>query len=81
METGETTTNEAGAVESPFCRALRSKKYFMLDAALASDASQYLDGSNHCWCFRTQRVVGPDGGRVHPERCKPGRECYRSAFA
>jgi hypothetical protein len=25
-------------------------------------------------------VIGPDGGRVHPNRCKPGRSCYASAL-
>ncbi|MCV5263377.1 hypothetical protein OFC55_37540, partial [Escherichia coli] len=59
---------------SPFCGALRSKKFFMLDV-VPTDASQYLDASNYCWCGETQRAVGPDGGRVHPERCRPGRSC------
>jgi hypothetical protein len=76
-----TATEAPGELESSFCRALRSKKYFMMDAALASEAGQYLDSSNHCWCFHTQRVVGPDGGKVHPQRCAPGRACYQSAFA
>jgi hypothetical protein len=25
-------------------------------------------------------VIGPDGDRVHPNRCQPGRACYRSTF-
>jgi len=66
--------------ETPFCRELRSKQYFMLDA-FATDASQYMDASNYCWCYETQGVVGPDGGKVKPERCAPGRNCYRSALA
>ena len=66
--------------QTPFCGSLRSKKFFMLDV-LATDASQYLDGSNHCWCFRTDQVVGPDGAMVAPHRCIPGRSCYRSALA
>ncbi|MDX6290456.1 MAG: hypothetical protein QOH42_2255, partial [Blastocatellia bacterium] len=48
--------NEAGASivpESSFCSALRSKKFFMIDA-LPTEASQYLDASNHCWCRMTQ---------------------------
>ena len=64
---------------SPFCGALRSKKFFML-GVVPTDAIQYLDASNYCWCSETQQVVGPDGGRVHPERCRPGRSCYHSAF-
>jgi hypothetical protein len=66
-------------LESPFCGSLRSKKFFMFDA-LATEASQYLDGSNHCWCYETQQVVGPDGNPVHPDNCQPGRPCYRSAL-
>lgn len=74
------TETVAALVESPFCRKLRSKKFFMMDA-LATEAGQYLDASNHCWCFETQQVVGPDGGKVYPERCMPGRSCYKSALA
>lgn len=66
-------------VQSPFCGALRSKKFFMFDG-IATEASEYLDASNHCWCRETQQVIGPDGGRVHPNRCGPGRECYVSGL-
>ena len=73
---------EGGATavgESPFCGSLRSKKFFLLDG-LATDASQYLDASNYCWCRETQGVVGPDGSRVQPQRCVPGRSCYVSSL-
>ncbi|HYP52662.1 MAG TPA: hypothetical protein VEQ42_03935 [Pyrinomonadaceae bacterium] len=76
----EVAAETTAVPESAFCRSLRSKKYFMMDAALATDAAEYMDASNHCWCFRTQQVVGPDGGKVHPTRCGPARSCYRSAF-
>jgi len=66
--------------ESAFCSSLRSKKFFMIDA-LPTDASQYLDASNHCWCRITQQVTGPDGGGVQPDSCVAGRDCYTSAFA
>jgi hypothetical protein len=66
--------------ESAFCSSLRSKKFFLIDA-LPTEASQYLDGSNHCWCRVTQQVTGPDGGSVRPEACVAGRDCYSSAFA
>lgn len=66
--------------ETPFCGELRSKKFFMLDV-IPSDPSDYLDPSGHCWCFHTQRVTGPDRGIVTPDRCVPGRSCYRSALA
>jgi hypothetical protein len=66
-------------VESPFCGSLRSKKFFMVNG-LATDAGQYLDSTEHCWCRETQFVFGPDGGRAHPSRCVPGRGCYVSAL-
>ena len=83
----ETATQEGSkgitpgvAPESAFCSSLRSKKFFLIDA-LPTEASQYLDASNHCWCRETQQVTGPDGGSVRPEACVAGRDCYSSAFA
>ncbi|HJQ31971.1 MAG TPA: hypothetical protein VJ866_07330 [Pyrinomonadaceae bacterium] len=67
------------ALVSPFCGSLRSKKFFMTNG-LATDASHYLDSTEHCWCRETQLVVGPDGGRAKPARCVPGRSCYKSAL-
>lgn len=69
----------AAPLASPFCRELRSKKYFMIDR-IPVDANDYLDESNHCWCGNTQMVIGPDGSRATPDYCVPGRSCYRSAF-
>jgi hypothetical protein len=63
-----------------FCGDLRSKKFYMLDA-IPSQAEDYIDDSNHCWCYHTQNPVGPDGGYVTPHRCGPQRSCYRSALA
>jgi hypothetical protein len=74
---GEITPN--AVPQSAFCSSLRSKKFFLIDA-LPTDASEYLDASNHCWCRMTQQVFGPDGGAVHPESCVTGRDCYSSAF-
>jgi len=65
--------------KSAFCASLRSKKFFMIDV-MPTEASQYLDGSNHCWCRETQQAIGPDGGIAQPEHCVPGRSCYSSAF-
>jgi hypothetical protein len=72
--------SNSSLVQTPFCGELRSKKFFMLDV-IATSADQYLDASNHCWCFKTQQVLGPDGSQVGPDRCVPGRKCYRSALA
>ena len=67
-------------INTPFCGDLRSKKFFLLDQ-IATSADDYLDASNHCWCYHTQQVVGPDGNIVTPDRCGSGRSCYRSALA
>jgi hypothetical protein len=75
----ENESEETVVAQSAFCNSLRSKKFFMLDT-LPTDASQFLDASNHCWCRLTQQVIGPDGGTVHPESCVAGRSCYSSAF-
>jgi hypothetical protein len=81
LEEGATESSPANppAIQTAFCGSLRSKKFFMLDA-LATDAEQYLDASNHCWCRETQQVIGPDGGRATPSRCTPSRSCYTSAI-
>jgi len=75
----EFTDSKSTNLESAFCGSLRSKKFFMT-AALATDAADYLDGSNHCWCRETQQAIGPDGGMAQPDHCRPGRSCYSSAF-
>ena len=72
-------TTSAEMPVSAFCASLRSKKFFLLDV-IPSEASQYLDGSNHCWCRETQQAMGPDGGMAQPEHCVPGRACYSSAL-
>ena len=76
---GAAELNTNPVMQSPFCGSLRSKKFFMLDA-LATEPEQYLDASSHCWCRETQQVIGPDNGRVNPNRCVPGRTCYTSAL-
>ncbi len=75
----ESVSEASKIVQSPFCAALRSKKFFMQDA-LPAEASDYLDASNHCWCRITQQVIGPDGGIAQPESCMAGRSCYSSAI-
>ncbi len=76
-ETTEATLAN-GPFQSTFCGSLRSKKFFMLDR-LATSADEYLDAANHVWCCETQEVIGPDNGRVDPQKCGPGRACYSSA--
>ena len=66
-------------VNSPFCREIRSKKYYFLQE-MPTEVHHLRDASNHCWCLRTMQVFGPDGELVRPEDCAAGRTCYRSLF-
>lgn len=72
----------SGAVEtmqSPYCREIRSKRYFFL-REMPTEDHHIKDGSNHCWCRLTMKVYGPDGELVQPQDCTAGRTCYRSLF-
>ena len=66
-------------MQSPFCRELRSKKYYFVQG-VPMEETDILDGSNHCWCSKTMQAIGPDADLVHPSECKAGRACYRSLF-
>jgi hypothetical protein len=79
MNSNVSPASSSDVPRSAFCGELRSKKFFMLDV-LATEPEQYLDASNHCWCFRTQQVVGPDGRPVGPHQCTAERTCYISAL-
>ncbi len=60
---------------SPFCRDLRSKKYFFLDGPPRTE-EELLDGSNYCWCQRTKLQLGPDDEPADAEDCQKQRECF-----
>src|SRR5216110_1627338 len=66
-------------LKTPFCDALRSKKYYLRDEII-TEAEDYHDGSGHTFCYHTQLPIGVDGSRAAPEYCTPDRACYRSAF-
>ena len=69
----------APLVASPFCRDIRSKKYYFLQE-MPTEVHHLRDASNHCWCLRTVQAFGPDGELVRPEDCNADRGCYRSLF-
>src|SRR5437016_1512090 len=69
----------AGMVLSPYCREIRSKRYFFL-REMPTEERHLKDGSNHCWCRLTMKVYGPDEEMVRPSDCVSGRSCYRSLF-
>jgi hypothetical protein len=33
-------------------------------------------GDGHCWCNKTQAMLGPDDGFVERKLCVSGRNCY-----
>jgi len=72
-------TPNSGLLQSPYCRELRSKKYFFLQE-MPTEAHQYLDTTGVCWCSKTMQVIGPDGERALPRQCNASRPCYRSFF-
>ena len=78
---GEPTSAGVGtdSVQSPYCREIRSKRYFFL-REMPTEERHLKDGSNHCWCRMTMKVFGPDGELVRPVDCTAGRSCYRSLF-
>jgi len=66
-------------MQSPYCREIRSKKYFFL-REMPTEDHHLKDGSNHCWCRATMKAYGPDGELTRPEDCTASRSCYRSLF-
>ena len=66
-------------MNSPFCRDIRSKKFYFLQE-MPTEIHHLRDASNHCWCRRTVQAFGPDGELVRPEDCNAGRDCYKSLF-
>lgn len=68
-----------GTVQTLFCGDLRSKKYYMRDEIITTEA-EFMDASGHVFCYHTQMQVGPDGYRASPECCGSDRKCYRSAL-
>ncbi|MCW3050900.1 MAG: hypothetical protein JWN14_70 [Chthonomonadales bacterium] len=74
-----TETPTVPIITSPFCRELRSKKYFFLEE-MPTEIHHIRDASNHCWCRKTVQAFGPDGELVRPEDCNTSRGCYQSLF-
>ena len=77
---GETHDPERAGLPPLLCADLQSKK-LMVKGGLARSAEDVLDRSQHCWCERTCKQLGPDGDLAWPEDCTEGRSCYRSPYA
>jgi len=76
---GTAASGAAEIMQSPYCREIRSKRYFFL-REMPTEDHHLKDGSNHCWCRLTMKAYGPDGEIARPEDCIAGRTCYRSLF-
>ena len=61
------------------CADLCSKK-LMVHGGHARCAEDVLDRSQHCWCARTEKALGPDGELAWPVDCDAKRSCYRSPY-
>lgn len=75
----DTAETHLEIVQSPFCREIRSKKYYFLQE-MPTRMEDLLDSTRSCWCQQTTQAIGPDGEMVHPTDCAPGRSCYKSLF-
>lgn len=60
-------------VTQQHCSHLRHKGMYVG----AEYHAEYDDGgaATAYWCTCTQKALGPDGGSVSADTCKPGREC------
>ncbi len=77
---GDATDIERRGLPRLLCADLQSKK-LMVTGGLARSAEDVLDRSQHCWCERTCKQLGPDGELAWPADCTEGRSCYRSPYA
>jgi hypothetical protein len=69
-------TTEAQAAETPVCRRLRTKMYYVVgrehvNMRVSSPTAQY-------WCSHTAMVMGPDDMPCSPESCHPDRSCFET---
>ena len=56
------------------CREFRRKTdYYVSDAV---GRPEHEACPEYPWCERTLKTVGPDGGLVICDRCRPGRGCF-----
>lgn len=56
------------------CRGFRRKTdYYASDTG---DRPDHLACPEYPWCETTAKPIGPDGGAVLVERCRPGRSCF-----
>jgi hypothetical protein len=77
MDHATTSGGTGEASDTPVCRRLRTKMYYVMgrdhvDLREASPTGQY-------WCSRTATVLGPDDVLCSPHVCQPHRACFEPA--
>lgn len=58
-----------------FCRNLRTKRYYISDAAPASYLADDTSTTGY-WCLKTMGPIGPDDDCAAPGVCGSHRSCY-----
>ena len=71
-----TPAAEKQSDETPVCRRLRTKMYYVVgrehvNLRVSSPTAQY-------WCSLTATVIGPDDLPCSPEGCQPDRSCFET---
>ena len=61
------------------CSHLRSKGMY-ITGQLDPRAAENAMGDGHCWCNKTQHVLGPDDGLVERPLYISGRRCYQAVL-
>ena len=72
------STDDLNVIQGPTCIHLRSKGMYITGRRDPEDDGEIGDG--HCWCNKTQNVLGPDDGLVDRPECKAARACYEGAI-
>jgi hypothetical protein len=62
---------------SPICRHFRTKAFYTEGRHIVDPADCAPTPSG--WCVHTTMILGPDDVLCSPERCRPGRACFRAA--
>lgn len=79
METRDVRSGAPDALSSPFCRHLRSKRWYFRTGP-PQVARDLLDSSNHSWCAISCEPQGHDGEMANPDFCVRGRACFEPYF-
>jgi hypothetical protein len=58
------------------CHQLRHKGMYVLSVPEPTQFHDPYDATVF-WCIKTQKAIGPDGGRVHADLCRAGRDCCK----